>query len=291
MGCETYVIVGLAKTGTTVIARTLQRTLRIPHFFMEPRNLAMIETAVAECERLVVKIIFDIWQDRLDDLVQVCTGVRAGDGTSPAPTVIFVVRDPRDEVISRLYYFPYAVFSSGPSTPEQRASCIALFERKEASPDTVGLLDLQDDLWRMFRPGSSRSALLHAAYAEFVQDFMDAHREKTYLVRYEEFISRTIPDPALQDMLSEAQHVQPRERRVLRSASSGAWNRFFTDRDMAFFNQHYETYLRKFGYPLEREIGAGPPVSSATGSEYVARLIEEACLTFEANNSVTSAER
>jgi hypothetical protein len=282
MGCETYVIVGLAKTGTTVIARTLQRTLRIPHFFMEPRNLTMIAGALAECERLVVKIIFDIWQDRLDDLARLC----AGDGTSPPPTVIFVVRDPRDEAVSRLYYFPYTVFASKPSTPEQRASCIALFEQKEAAPDSLGLLELQDELWRRFRPGSTRSPLLHAQYAQFVQRFMDRHRDTTHLVRYEEFISRTIPEPALQAMLSDAQHVHPREQRVLRSASSGAWNSFFTDRDTAFFNQHFEAFLQKFGYPLERKIGAGPPVCSATGSEYVARLIAEACLTFEANNPV-----
>jgi hypothetical protein len=285
MRCEKYVVVGLAKTGTTVVARTLQRTLQIRGFCMEPKNPAEIGRAAASCERLVVKIIFDHWQDRLDDLAQVC----AGDGTSSVPTVIFVIRDPRDEIVSRLHYFPYTVFTSRPSTPEQRVSCIALFERKEASPETIGLLDLQEDLWRMFGRRFFHPGLLHRHYAEFVQGFVDASRDKTYLLRYEEFISRAIPEPPLQAMLTGAQEVPRQEQRVLRSASSGAWNRFFTDPDTAFFNQYFEMFLVKFGYPLERRIGAGPPVSSTTGSEYVARLIKEACTTFETNTHIKSA--
>jgi len=285
MGCEKYVIVGLAKTGTTVIARTLQRTLQIPNFCMEPKNPAEIARAAINCERLVVKILFDHWQDRLDDLAEVC----AGDGTSPPPTVFFVVRDPRDEIVSRLHYFPYAIFTSKPSTPEQRASCIALFERKEASPETIGLLDLQEDLWRMFGRRFFHPGVLHQRYAEFVQGFVDRPDDRTYLLRYEEFISRTIPEPPLQAMLSGAQEVPQQEQRVLRSASSGAWNRFFSDRDTAFFNQYFEMFLVKFGYSLERRPDAGPPVSGTIGSKYVAKLIEEACTTFEANARIKSA--
>ena len=284
MRCERYLVVGLAKTGTTVVARTLQRTLQIPNFCMEPKDLAKIEQA-ADCERLVVKIIFDHWQDRLDDLAQVC-----GRGsTALVPTVIFVIRDPRDELISRLYYFPYSFFSSRPSRAEQRASCIALFERKEASPETLGLLDMQEELWRMFESGFFGPGLLHRRYAEFVQGFVDSSGDNTYLLRYEDFISRAIPQPPLQDMLSGAQEVHQLERRVLRSASSGAWNAFFTDRDTAFYNQHFEAFLLKFGYSLERRVGAGPPISNTTGSEYVARLIKEACTTFETNARIKSA--
>jgi len=205
------------------------------------------------------------------------------------PTVIFVIRDPRDELISRLHYFPYSVFSSRPSTAEQRASCIALFERKEASPETLGLLDMQDELWRMFESGFFGPGLLHRRYAEFVQGFVDSSGDNTYLLRYEDFIRRTIPEPYLQAMLAGEQAVPQQEQRVLRSASSGAWNAFFTDRDTAFYNQYFEAFLLKFGYPLERRIGAGPPISNTTGSEYVARLIKEACTTFETKARIKSA--
>src|SRR5262249_54419578 len=100
MRCERNLVVGLAKTGTTVVARTLQRTLQIPSFCMEPKDLKEVERP-ANCDRLVVKIIFDHWLDRLDELARAC----GGGGTALVPTVIFVVRDPRDELVSRLHYF------------------------------------------------------------------------------------------------------------------------------------------------------------------------------------------
>src|SRR5271165_1539798 len=116
---DRYIVVGPAKTGTTVIARTLQRTLYISNFWMEPKDLTEIEQA-RSCAQLVVKIVFDAWQHRLPELARLC-GTEAG---GRAPTVLFVIRDPRDELISRLHYCAYDFFSTRITTPAQRASWI-----------------------------------------------------------------------------------------------------------------------------------------------------------------------
>ena len=86
-------------------------------------------------------------------------------------------------------------------------------------------------------------------------------------------------------MLAGAQDVHPFEQRVRRTASSGAWHAFFTERDTEFFNRYFEAFLRKFGYPLEQRQANSLPVSSVTGSEYVSRLIDEARASFESKNA------
>ena len=78
---EWYIIAGLAKTGTTVVARTLARTLQINKFCMEPKSLMDIEPFAKE-PRLTIKIIFDAWVDRLDDLTKVCSNDAGSDTTN-----------------------------------------------------------------------------------------------------------------------------------------------------------------------------------------------------------------
>jgi hypothetical protein len=58
MSRQWYVIVGLAKTGTTAVAMTLLNTLRIPAFCMEPEDAAEV-APFAGHQRLVVKILFE----------------------------------------------------------------------------------------------------------------------------------------------------------------------------------------------------------------------------------------
>ena len=273
---EWYIIVGLAKTGTTVVARTLARTLQINKFCMEPKSLTDIEP-FAEEPRLTIKIIFDAWVDRLDDLTKVCSN----DAGSHTPTVLCAIRDPRDELVSRLHYFAYNFFATRPTTPEQRAACLSIFQRKEASPASVGVLEMEDEIRRTFGAGFRPGPHLHGRYADFVDNVISRSNGQAYLIRYEDFVSQAISEPHLQSMLAAAQDVHPFEQRVRRTASSGAWHAFFTDRDTQYFNRYFEAFLRKFGYPLEQHHGSGLPVSSATGSEYVSKLIDEARVTFE----------
>jgi hypothetical protein len=126
---EWYVIIGLAKTGTTAVTVTLANTLQIQRFCMEPIDLATIEAE--RYGRLVTKILFDHWLGREDQLKEL---LRGGDDGC-APTAIAIVRDPRDEAISRLHYFAYAYFSTRPTTQDDRAPWLDIFYRKEAAAD------------------------------------------------------------------------------------------------------------------------------------------------------------
>src|SRR5271167_701575 len=99
MSREWYLIVGLAKTGTTAVGMTLRNTLRVREFLMEPGELAAIENARAH-QRLIIKIVFDHWRTRAEALKAFIRGML----DDHALTTITIVRDPRDEAVSRLHY-------------------------------------------------------------------------------------------------------------------------------------------------------------------------------------------
>jgi Sulfotransferase domain len=267
---ERYIIVGLAKTGTTAVAMTLRNTLRVSDFCMEPNDSATIEQFEV-CERVVIKIIFDHWRTRVDALHAV---LRGGPG-SCTPTVIAIVRDPRDEAVSRLHYMAYDYFSTRATTPDDRAEWIEIFRNKEATPDSISLLEMEQQLKTRFGRGCLPGKDLYQAYRQFIDEITNAGGAGVHLLRYEDFVRGTISDEALRAMLSASRDVGPWLRRVHRSGSSGGWQHFLTDRDLAFFNGILEPFLRRFDYPLERTIAPERP-PRATGSDYVEKLIDEA---------------
>jgi hypothetical protein len=267
---EWYLIVGLAKTGTTAVAATLRNTLRVSDYCIEPAELATIEQAVG-CRRLVIKIIFDHWKARADTL-KAFVNNSVGDHTL---ATIAIVRDPRDEAVSRLHYAAFDYFSTKPTTEDQRAAWIEIFRRKEAAPNSISLIDMQNQIMRQFGRGFLAAKDLYETYCQFIDDIMESDATAVHLLRYEDFVRDAIPNPVLRAMLSGSRDVGPTFRRVHRSGSSGDWQHFLTDSDLTVINSTCEPFLRRFNYPLERSGASGGP-SAATGSDYVERLIDEA---------------
>jgi len=275
MSREMYLIVGLAKTGTTAVAMTLANTLKVSDVLLEPKEATTIEQ-FRKSGRVVVKIIFDHWQTRADALKAIVDPT-PGDY---APITIIIVRDPRDEAVSRLHYAAYDYFSTRPTTEDERAEWIDIFRRKEETPDGVALIDMQNEIMSRFGVGFLPGRHLYDAYYQFIDDISAPGGPGVHLLRYEDFVRGTIQDELLQTLLSGSHEVGPAFRRVFRSGSSGDWQHFLTDRDLSVFNDACQPFLRRFEYPFERSSASGRP-SRTTGSDYVARLIDEACGLFQ----------
>jgi hypothetical protein len=269
-----YLVIGLAKTGTTAVAMTLRNTLRIEGFCMEPKETAAI---AAEAQpRLVIKILFDHWVERPDQLSKFIADSQQSGGL----TTIAIVRDPRDEAISRLHYLAYNYFSSHASTEQDHAAWLEVFRRKEEAPQSLGLLEMEKELKARFGAGFLPGRRLYEPYAAFVDALICADRPNTYLLRYEDFIDQSIPEGPLRTLLSGSRDVGPWLRRVHRTGSRGDWQGFLTDQDLAVINKLCEPMLARFGYPLQRQTTSGDraeaPLSRSTGSDYVDNLIREA---------------
>jgi hypothetical protein len=269
MAREWYLIIGLAKTGTTAVAMTLRNTLQIEGFCMEPKDLAAIEAEGHE--RLVIKILFDHWLSRADQLKEFLRDTKNG----AAPATIAIVRDPRDEAISRLHYLAYNYFSTRPATDDDRAAWLDIFQRKETAPDSIGLIEMENELKERFGTGFIAGSHVYDAYRQFIDDMMARNAAPVHLLRYEDFIDNKIPDEPLRALLSGSRNVGPWLRRVHRSGSSGDWRHFLTDGDLVILNRLCAPFLQRFDYPLERTATHKTP-SRETGSDYVDGLIGEA---------------
>jgi hypothetical protein len=267
MARERYLIVGLAKTGTTAVAMTVRNTLRIQGLCMEPRDLATIEAETDE--RLVIKILFDHWLDRVEQLQKLLR-----DENGPSATIV-IVRDPRDEAVSRLHYLAYNYFSTRPTTEDDRAAWLEIFSQKEAAPKTVGLIDMEKQLMRRFGSGFLVGRRVYESFMQFIDGLLRTRADTAHLLRYEDFVGNTIPAGSLRTLLSGCRNVGPWFRRVHRSGSSGEWQHFLTDHDLAVINRLCEPFLRRFDYSLVRTSPAQTPPQT-TSSGYVDKLIHEA---------------
>jgi hypothetical protein len=268
---HSYLIVGLAKTGTTIIATTLRNTLRINDFCIEPQEIASV-AKFDNCDRLVIKIIFDHWRLQSEALRTFAGKAIA----NKALTAIILVRDPRDEAISRLHYFAFDYFSGRPTTEEERDEWVDVFRRKEAEPDRIGLTDMQRHLMDRFGRGFLPDKEIYNSYSRFIDDMLTLDASACHLLRYEDFIGDNVQNPSLDSILSGPREIRVAElEQVRRTGSSGEWNSYLTDEDLKFINGTCEAFLRKFGYPLQRQSARGRP-SPATGSQYVQKLIDEA---------------
>jgi hypothetical protein len=286
MSRERYVIIGLAKTGTTAIAMTLRNTLRIQGFCMEPQNIAAVEAEPAD--RVVIKFLFDHWANRADELRDFLCDTSRG----AAPTKIIVVRDPRDEAISRLYYFAYNYFSTRPTTDDDHAAWLEIFRRKEAAPQSVGLVEMQNELISRFGMGFLITRQMYELFARFIDDILASSGDSAHLLRYEDFVGQNIPPGPVHALLSGSRNVGSAFRRVHRRGSSGDWHAFLTDDDLASLNGLCESYLRRFDYPFERNaarVNASDALSKITGSDYVNGLITEARRDFRECDRIVSA--
>jgi hypothetical protein len=166
-------------------------------------------------------------------------------------------------------------FSRQATTAQDADDWIEIFRGKERNPRAVGVLAIERALHERFGVGCRPAPSLHSRYAAFVAELIGKPDACARVVRYEDFVADRIDDPGLRQLLAGPRDVGDRFRRVLRTGQSGGWKSFCTTEDAADLNTFYGPFLRRFGYPVEAPETADL-TRSATGSKYVARLIEEA---------------
>lgn len=267
---DSYLILGRAKTGTTVISKNIQNSIPNSKFFSEPKTESFFESRVFVCsEPRVVKVIFEHWDQRSsfrNDMVRNRTNVLY-------KKIVSITRDPRDTLISGLFYIAYPQIYSGQSAASDFSDWINLLKRKEAEPDSVSLKLMLDtisgvigyDLLKSFKLGLER-------YSGFCNENVAC----MFNVRYEDFISGR--KEGLEDYLgfklSDNEDVG-RLKRTKRTSSFNNWKSLLLEEDSAFLKKELGALMLDTGYS-DWELGNESFLDSEHGSKYVARLIKEA---------------
>ena len=256
-----YLVLGQGKSGTTAMARALELGAEPPvQVFFEPRNLASV-IRKASSSSVIAKMLIEHWEvgDRAHlDWFDRC---------------VFIVRDPRDVVISRLLYRVYDMqFIHDHQKLEKFLAALRAKERSPSEHTVQSLFGLLAEL------EGSRNELTHLIHVH--RKAVNAWRtvmDTAHLLRYEDFVdNRTEALSAYIGFDVDAQiDVAPKWRRVTRTKSHGSWKHWFTPPDDNLARTAFTDYLETFQYDDWNK----PPVQIIDpehSSKYVERIVEEA---------------
>ena len=181
---------------------------------------------------------------------------------------LYLVRDPRDMMVSRLLYTPYncAVTSDMP----------AFFNRllaKEQDPAAVSMLDLFEPLrWENDAPVLDWAMNMMYKWLTYDQS---GH----FRVRYEDFVAgfNLGLEKYLGFPLRFNGYVDGSWQRVERRIIPGDWRNWFTPKDVEFFSRQPEftVPLADFGYDTNWHTAAEPRIPPKHSSEYVKGILAE----------------
>lgn len=263
-------VVGRAKTGTTVLSKTIQHSIPGAEYLLEPKRIAPFEDESNVGRPLVVKIIFEHWgkTPHLRDAIFFRETAVKFDKS------VAIVRDPRDELISRLYYIARPKAQQGCSRAAME-SWIDALRSKEENPSSVSYLSLVQRAKESLGVDVSAGSL-HAALGYY--KWTQRPKLRLHTVRYEDFVAgRT---DALADYLGVSLSGS-RELGALdytrRSEATNNWKSFFTPEDVAALRPQLDPTLVEMGY-VDWDLEPAQRLDPASGSEYV-RKISEAFLT------------
>lgn len=266
-------VMGGAKTGTTGLSMAIRHALPQSSFHLEPKEIAFFEQPrLARYNKsMVVKIIFEHWKSRPHQRL----AILMNECSVKFDHVIATVRDPRDALISRLFYCAYPVFLKSLHGADAAEAWLAVFRDKENAPADWSVMAMIDRLETLCGPLGMRNENRRAEhYAQVLRDLGD----RAFIVRYEDFVAGQLDD--LGARLGVPVHSDPplgRFAYTRRTGQSGAWRKMFTPADVAVLRNSMREALIAGGYdPEDWQLEESPTLSPAEGSEYVADLIARA---------------
>ena len=262
-------IVGMGKTGTTIVATVIRNSIPGARLFLEPANVALVEKLGTMAGSRVVKLLYDHWMTR----PYLLTGIVRGEAGFRPDRSLAIVRDPRDGLISVILYSAFVHVAQG-ATREQAARWIAVLREKEAEPEKYSVLALIEQINRIFATGYTY-AWFFDAFRRYMAWVME-NSDYLHLLSYEDFVAGKTTDLAryLGVEVSSSREVEPGYERVARGKLSGDWRRMMLPEDVACWRGHYGSELAAYGYD-DWELVPGR-IDPAVCSDYISRITDEA---------------
>lgn len=244
-------VAGLGKSGTTVLYSRIKNTRPdlVPCRF-EPRvqdltgDEGLIKTLVCEsrpdCD-LFNHGVYDSFEKR-----------------------VFIVRDPRDRLISGLlYHAATARFDDRfGGDPDSKEEFMKRLKQKEEDPRSVSLAEL------------SKHITYNKNGKPYATDMIECTiKYDHYLVKYEDFVKDDVAglEEYLGFELTGSNDVGIFTR-VIRSKRAGNWRNWFTPADVELCSPVFTPFMRFFGYDTEDwELATEPVIEPELSTEYIER--------------------
>ena len=186
--------------------------------------------------------------------------------------IIWMVRDPRDRLISYLLYRHYDYrYDSDEFVREQ----LDLLRLKERDPDALAMIDLEARLL-LPRP-TLESAFFWNDHQKnnFLSTLIEEGR--AFIFKYEDFINQEYSglENFLGIKMSRNAKVPKQFQRVIRSKTHSFWNHWFTQKDVDNYMELFQPFLEQYGYKDEWALAEEKKIDPEHCSRYVRTIINE----------------
>ena len=249
-------IVGEGKSGTTALLRSVSSAIGDPTEIFEPQQMTAEDLQPSS---LVVKKLLLNWKANENELID------------RFDKRIFIVRDPRDRIVSHMLYDAYN--KADVLDAEQREKWLSVLGRKTRNPSGMPVVRLINSWWRL-----TRSDLL-SHYVRSLDRSTGFNRrvgKQFFTLSYEDYVDQKFD--AVNDYLGfelAPGVVKESESRVARSSTHGEWRRWFTDLDVEVFRPMSHGWLRQHGYDhTDSDLRPDESLDPATTVDYVQSLFE-----------------
>ena len=186
--------------------------------------------------------------------------------------IIWMVRDPRDRLISYLLYRHYDYrYDSDEFVREQ----LDLLRMKERDPDALAMIDLEARLL-LPRP-TLESAFFWNDHqkSNFLSTLIE--EERAFIFKYEDFVNQEYSglENFLGIKMSGNAKVPKQFQRVIRSKTHSFWNHWFTQKDVDNYMGLFQPFLEQYGYKDEWALAEEKKIDPEHCSRYVRTIINE----------------
>ncbi len=247
------VIAGVAKSGTTALYYALKQSLprNYAHKF-EPTSYMPKRSEDGVLAKIIIPSV-----KRIEDFD--CFDKR-----------IYLIRDPRDVVVSGVLYRIYN--AREPLDPDELAHYLRGVEQKQRNPASISLMELQSRLSPLIRihtradPDRARTAI----------EFGTQHPEY-FVYKYEDLIAERYDalEQYLGFTISFSGDVDAKHQRVARAKEAGGWRDWFTPADVEYYRPLFQEFLIKYDYELDWTLNPNPRIAAEHSTVYVQRMLEE----------------
>ncbi len=265
LGNTKVVILGEAKSGTSGLFFKLKNSIqKNTRCLFEPENYLYVPEPGDDRIPVLAKILFGN-PSVFDYSSFACFDKK-----------IFIVRDPRDRIISEMLFW---VNESGFWQNERKLNTyMDLLQGKEVDPGSISVIDLIRTARSLDNPGFNWGSWTQRIEERFVWmfGFLDNNPDY-YLLKYEDFVSDRLA--RLENYLGfpvrgEAE-VAGWAEIVARTKGFGDWKNWFTPEDINYFKPILTKPIQRFGYSEDWDTNAIPIIKSEYCTKYVEKTINK----------------
>ena len=254
-----YLILGQGKSGTTALTYAIAEQVADAKIYFEPNNINKIE--FSRHSNLVAKKLLEFFNDFEKSTL------------SFFDKLIFLVRAPRDALVSRVLYTTYSrnfIYDHNKFN-----KYVDLIKQKETSPHSVHFFEIVNAIKELDNTDILES--VNNLNRQTIE-FWKAYNHLFYLKKYESFVQNQNDEIStyLGLTLSSSEIKVPTQlKRVERTKTSGDWKNWFTEGDVKYFYPYLNEFINTFSYSDDWELNVHPVIMNEFASDYVTRVANE----------------